>query len=83
MAFTDDDMQKLENGYWFQRVPIMNVGQSESWVWCDGDKIVELLGRLKAAENAIAHSHGLASKWCCDKAIELDKDWRRAAGKGG
>ncbi len=23
MAFSDDDLKKLENGYWFKRVPII------------------------------------------------------------
>ena len=74
MAFTDDDIKKLENGYWFKRVPIANVGQSESWVWCDGDKIVELLCRLKAAEAC------LLDVWHSSIADEKLAAWNRARG---
>lgn len=76
MPFTDDDMKKLEEGYWFKRVPIANVGQSESWVWCDGDKIIELLCRLKAAEKILN---------CSNEGCVIDKNhwvaWRRESGK--
>lgn len=67
MTFTDDDLKRLkENG--------------PEWE-LSYEKLAALLARLEAAEDALAHSHGLGSTWCCEKAKELDKSWRKAAGK--
>ncbi len=80
MSFSDDDLKKLEEGYWFKRVPIANIGQSESWVWCDGDKIVELMCRLKCAEEVaegVAITHPEDENCGCSM-CDLLKAWNRS-----
>lgn len=79
MTFSDDDLKRLKEGYWFHRVPINNIGQSESWVWCDGDKVLALLARLEAAEKALDLYAGMFSTY--GESYEAYKDWRKAAGK--
>lgn len=75
ISFTDDDLKRLKeslNG---------ELPEFSTWAKSDLKVLKSLLARLEAAENYIAHSHGPASPFCCEKEIALDKEWRKAAGK--
>lgn len=83
-AFTDDDLKQLKEAPHVQAYAcgVEEDGEHRGSVdVLDRKKFRALLARLETAENYIAHSHGPASSRCCEKAKELDRAWRKAAGK--
>ncbi len=80
MTFSDEDLKQLKECIAGDHPHA--IGECLNLDADDYAKKVEaLLARLEAAEESIAHSHGPASNWCCEKAKELDRSWRKAAEK--